>query len=55
MKTGSYIFLVKTGATEILRTLSLSEAKKTANDFNFEIIKGIDKAKVFKATIIQKA
>ena len=51
MEKPKELFLVKVGDAEIGRFLNINDAKELANTFNFEIIKGLEKAKVFKGTI----
>ena len=48
---GKTIYLVKVGDDIIEKTFSIKEAKETVQDFNFEITRGLKKAKLFKATI----
>jgi hypothetical protein len=45
------IYLVKEGNNILLKTFSLEKAQELIFDYNFEIIKGINKAKLYKATI----
>lgn len=49
--SGKTIYIVKVDNDIIFKTLNEKVAIETANDYNFEIIKGIAKAKVYKATI----
>jgi len=45
------IYLVKEGDNILLKTFSIEKAKEFVFDYNFEIIKGINKAKLYKAII----
>ena len=52
---GKTIYLVKVGDTIIEKTFSLKVAQETLKDFNFDIPRGIQKAKLFKATVTVKS
>jgi len=49
--TGKTIFLVKVGNTILTKTLNKIEAELEIKDFNFDLPKGIEKAKLYKAII----
>ena len=49
--SGKTIYFVKQNGTELLRTLNINEAKELLSDFNFDLNSGIQKAKLFQATI----
>tara|TARA_R110000744_G_scaffold41684_1_gene94624 strand:- start:460 stop:648 length:189 start_codon:yes stop_codon:yes gene_type:complete len=51
---GKTIYLVKVGDSIIKKTFSLKVAQETVKDFNFDIPRGIQKAKLFKATVTLK-